>query len=296
MSKKNNQRRMSVLFAAILMCALAITAIPVTAMAEEGNTNVTQDKSEDKLPTHNLILDEKTLGSLDYTYEEGDLVIIHSTKSKVIDIIARDANGNQIKVDLRIPWGRYADEPTNTYVQDWYMIHMPTSDVYVTPVLKDRYSITMEPSVPEGLFTTNVNQSYVNGAVIITVNNTMGYKYNDILVMDDEYNLVDLEKLDDTHYKFVMPYSDITIGADIYGYEPDENTTDSESNKVSDASLTNTSRADNNSVRTKNNTNNTNKTITPPKTGDNSLLIICIALFALLGATSTGIIVIRRKK
>ncbi|MCR4611775.1 MAG: hypothetical protein K5644_07750 [Lachnospiraceae bacterium] len=48
----------------------------------------------------------------------------------------------------------------------------------------------MEPSVPEGLFTTNVNQSYVNGAVIITVNNTIGYKYNDILVMDDEYNLV----------------------------------------------------------------------------------------------------------
>ena len=86
------------------------------------------------------------------------------------------------------------------------------------------FTITLGPSVPEGVLTTDYQSAAPDTKVTITVHDKDGFNWNEILVLDKDLNLV--KKLEARYVKdsdntgfFFMPYSDVTIEMDIYGNE-----------------------------------------------------------------------------
>ena len=158
-------------------------------------------------------LNKELLSSYSSRYKD-NVAYIYSTTNRVKDVIVTDDLGNRLNVVKTDIGGNL---PDGTYLEASYEFYMPDTDVYVTAIMNSEYSITMEPSIPEGMITTSVNRAIEGEGVIINVNDIEGFKWNEILVWDEDYNPVRVIYLNPNQYAFHMPASNVTIGADIYG-------------------------------------------------------------------------------
>ena len=180
---------------------------------------VLQAKWNDINAKHKVNIDESLIEHEIYisvfsAYKD-NAVYVYSTSDKVKDVIVTDDLGNRIDRE-RYDIERYLWP--GAWVEEGFKFYMPARDVNVNVVLADYYNITMEPSIPEGFIETETGDTaYVGQVVRMTVNDIEGFKWNEILVMDEDYNLIKVINIGPNQYAFYMPASNVTIGADIYG-------------------------------------------------------------------------------
>ena len=110
-------------------------------------------------------------------------------------------------------------EETTTFAQGTvgaYDFTMPAADVYVYALFEKDvpaiYGINITPS-KGGSISSDKTEAAVGDIVNLTVKENKGYKLKDIKIQGDSIDPIDLTKIGELKYKFVMPKTSVSITA-----------------------------------------------------------------------------------
>lgn len=187
------------LMAAALVLCLMLALLPAGVLAE-GTYTITIKNEAGDTPVHGTVTAAGADGQTAESFNEKDVVTLTASPEsnyKLYSIRIEDANGQEINYDIS---------------DGKYVFTMPASNVTVTAAFKLIYTVSAETGLSGGNVKVDQTTASVQERVNVTVTADADYEISEVWYKDSSGSQTACSK-DDTGYYFIMPASDVTVGA-----------------------------------------------------------------------------------
>lgn len=187
------------LMAAALVLCLMLALLPAGVLAE-GPYTITVKNEAGNTPVHGTVTAAGDDGQTAESFDENAVVTLTASPDsnyKLYSIEINDASGKEVK--YQISDGKY-------------VFTMPASDVTVTVAFKLIYTVSVEAGLSGGKVEVDQNTVAAGERVNVTVTANTDYNISNVWYKNGSGSQTACSK-DDTGYYFIMPASNVTVGA-----------------------------------------------------------------------------------